>query len=601
MAVKRLRGEIRAPTMGFVRGFTLFLLATIAAFGQVRPPYPHSGFSTPADGTKVYFTSVLRQKGTDQPFWGKAFVRDEAGLSLFEVRPRVFPPQPIPLTYRLSEPFIIQSTDVSADGSVIAISASIECSGYPCRPIQPIHTTVRSAGRDDPSTYEGTLLLSSNGCWALSYLNLSPQPVRFRLIDLCNGIAYPSFTRDTWFGGRRVVANNGTAVLTWRTNLVIITPDGQKLLPLSGYADGAAIDAEGKTVVMGGNPLRIFAPDTGAVRDLEGIRGRNPQISDDGQRILYRSVHDSNELRVVHSDGSGDRPLARLETGLVDFVLAGNGEIAFAATREGQIYRIDVTTEAREEWITRSPYLRPDRSPGAAPKLLARFTGYGLAAQKEYAETPLPDALQGLRIRVGGRPLRMISAGPNFVWAVHPPDIAPLDPNAIQLRALVEYVSDSAEYFDAGEYETSFNQRELLPGNLLPLFAHGDFRGPVSEQDPAEPGEVLHFYTTGLGSTTPSVPYDEPAPAGTMARSPLRLRCNDPAVEVLFLGLAPAEPGQVDLLTRMLDLPTTAGLYRMDLRVPKTAQGSYTFSCRIDNSVTYVSGELFMRVPIHVP
>jgi len=50
-----------------------FLMA-VEGFGQ-----SFIGLSTTWDGSTLYFSTALRQAGTEQPFWGKLFVADKQG------------------------------------------------------------------------------------------------------------------------------------------------------------------------------------------------------------------------------------------------------------------------------------------------------------------------------------------------------------------------------------------------------------------------------------------------------------------------------------------------------------------------------------------
>jgi uncharacterized protein (TIGR03437 family) len=101
------------------------------------------------------------------------------------------------------------------------------------------------------------------------------------------------------------------------------------------------------------------------------------------------------------------------------------------------------------------------------------------------------------------------------------------------------------------------------------LAAHEDWSGLVSAQNPARPGEVLHAYATGLGPTSPAVPYGEAAPGQEpFARLASPLVCTSgpsrTQVEILFAGLAPG----------------LVGVYQVDWQVPSAAAaGDFGLSC----------------------
>jgi uncharacterized protein (TIGR03437 family) len=110
-----------------------------------------------------------------------------------------------------------------------------------------------------------------------------------------------------------------------------------------------------------------------------------------------------------------------------------------------------------------------------------------------------------------------------------------------------------------------------LPGaQYLVAAAHEDFRSIVSDSDPALPGEILHFYMTGLGAVDPPVETGAPAPVSrpVYARRMPVCRCwqagIEVPIEVLFAGLAPG----------------LVGVYQVSIRMPANLQESETGSLR---------------------
>ena len=93
-----------------------------------------------------------------------------------------------------------------------------------------------------------------------------------------------------------------------------------------------------------------------------------------------------------------------------------------------------------------------------------------------------------------------------------------------------------------------------------PLAAHQDFSALVTRANPTTPGEVLHFYMTGLGAVSPAVQVGDPAPSAPLARAVNPPVCSlatfhsggQIAPEIDFAGLAPG----------------LAGYYQVDLRLP---------------------------------
>ncbi|MDX2267099.1 MAG: hypothetical protein NW208_03270 [Bryobacter sp.] len=82
------------------------------------------------------------------------------------------------------------------------------------------------------------------------------------------------------------------------------------------------------------------------------------------------------------------------------------------------------------------------------------------------------------------------------------------------------------------------------PGDPLRYLIHGDWRGPVTESDPAQPGDIVHFYAVNL------VPVN--------GRISCQAMLSDPpvgALEVLYAGTAPGLIGiqQVSLRLPLID------------------------------------------------
>jgi hypothetical protein len=104
------------------------LLLCFVASGQA----PFYNLTTNGDGRVLYFTTSLRQKGTDLIHSPKIYRLDDMGLELVAYRaelPINFPPR-----YVISRPLVDQ------EGRISAIESSSNCSGRLCNSIQ-LHST----------------------------------------------------------------------------------------------------------------------------------------------------------------------------------------------------------------------------------------------------------------------------------------------------------------------------------------------------------------------------------------------------------------------------------------------------------------------------
>ena len=106
-----------------------------------------------------------------------------------------------------------------------------------------------------------------------------------------------------------------------------------------------------------------------------------------------------------------------------------------------------------------------------------------------------------------------------------------------------------------------------------------DFQ-PVSESNPAQPGEFLLIYCTGLGPVQPEVPSGQAAPVAPLAETlhtPLVNIAGIPA-QVTFSGLA----------------PRFVGLYQVNVLVPEVPSGTQPLEIIINN----VPGNTDVTIPV---
>ena len=143
---------------------------------------------------------------------------------------------------------------------------------------------------------------------------------------------------------------------------------------------------------------------------------------------------------------------------------------------------------------------------------------------------------------------------------------------------------------------------ELTVLTLAPRFAlngprgaikasHEDFRGLVTPEDPARPGETIHTYLFGLGPVTPEVATGEKSPdPPALIRAEARcflatpgLGRLGPAASVPFAGM----------------MPGFVGVYQMDVTLPRGLSAEYPeLFCQFVNAagLTSASGPLSIRV-----
>jgi hypothetical protein len=82
-------------------------------------------------------------------------------------------------------------------------------------------------------------------------------------------------------------------------------------------------------------------------------------MTDDGRAVLYASTSGgSPQLRIIRTDGTGDRGLTNEPAGIASAILSGDGNVAYAVTLGGRLVKIAVASGAVEELVPRGPPLR---------------------------------------------------------------------------------------------------------------------------------------------------------------------------------------------------------------------------------------------------
>ena len=561
-------------------------LLPLALAGAVLLPAQYHHLASTADGSVLYFSTTLRQRGTDQPFHGKLFIIAAAGLRLEEQReeippnvPPVPPHIPPPHTQHFSNFFDLRHPDVSSDGRIVSFTETRDCEGRGCV-FPDLDQTVFRGIPAQPDDRRGTARLSPNGRFAVLTRRWSIHPV-VRL-NLDTGERVPLGFSNPLSPSGRIVADDGTIVVNlprldvWR--------QGQLRRYIPSYRDGTAfnpvIDAAGRTIAYSEEPypphyrrLRLLhLNDETKETLLEGEGDLDfPWLSDDGLRVLFLSTArfdgspspDVPQAFVINTDGTGLRQLTDGAGGVVRAILSGNGQVAFAVTGAGRLVRIDVESGVVTELIgrtaTASLWPVPIGSVGTV-------TGTGFVEEPIAAGSPPPTELDGVRLTLGGIPAPLLSVSPTEIQFQVPWELADRQSVAAELE------TDADPSFVAPTLTANpvpLSQRfEQLPGIAgrhslwgwgYALAAHQTFDALLTRQDGGRPGEIVHLYATGLGPVHPPALTGEPAPASppsvltAMPTCTILQRSLFQDLPVRYAGLA---PGLVGYYLLSLHLPT---------------------------------------------
>ena len=184
---------------------------------------------------------------------------------------------------------------------------------------------------------------------------------------------------------------------------------------------------------------------------------------------------------------------------------------------------------------------------------LVTLRGTGLAPGRKRNEVvPLPSDLLGVSVLVNGAPAPLLLVSERQIDFQVPFGVtgnaAKIEVNNNGDRSnsvFVPVAATSPSIF-------SFHGTGYGPGAIL----HADYR-PVTEQDPAAPGETVTIFLTGLGALDPPVADGAPGPGPpfSLVTDPnLRVFFGSEVGEIVFAGAAPG----------------AVGLYQIDVRIPSS-------------------------------
>ncbi len=286
----------------------------------------------------------------------------------------------------------------------------------------------------------------------------------------------------------------------------------------------------------------------------------------DGGNVLY--VLD-NRLVVQPTDGGSARILtSAAEDTLVDAVISGSGNVAYAATSTGRLLRVDVGSGEQTELVAAVPHLEVIDG-ASAPG--------GRIDVKVIGPSPSDPAIDGANAvaPVVARSGDMITL--QIPWEATPDSMVQVVASGSK-SGMVEAHDLYVAWGIPGFYMLPAKD---VSGTNLGLVAHQDFSGFVTPDSPARPGEIVHFYVTGLGAVSPLIATGAVTPVGTLyplARPPVctvHYKYPSEPADILFVGLAPG----------------TIGVEQMDVRVPTQAVGpTLQLSCSSYGLVGYFSG-----------
>jgi uncharacterized protein (TIGR03437 family) len=234
--------------------------------------------------------------------------------------------------------------------------------------------------------------------------------------------------------------------------------------------------------------------------------------------------------------------------------LSGDGRSAWAVTVDGRVIRVDLSTQTMTQVIGPVPVIVPPQSLPIGSTVTYRIQGGGMPA--------------ALRVRLDGvaQPLRELARTSSSITVQVPWETPPgVRASMVDTQPAPGAPFDLDFHFDRTHQTSAYG-----PVVLRPAY-HADWRGPVTWEDPARPGEWIHLYAVGLGPVDTAIATGQPGPASPPARVKAPYACLEwthNRTGEWWIGLAPGLIGFYQVSVRMPAEP-----------VPANPDGETTFTC----------------------
>jgi uncharacterized protein (TIGR03437 family) len=564
-----------------MRSFIVGLVGVLGAFGQELSLLSGSWLSATGNGERLHFISF-------------ASLPDEARVAPYR---RIFrmAATPVPVRFEVGNR-ILSSPFLSSDGETEGVFAETPCSGS-CMIARPSHYLKLTRKGQDFEFFGNGLRISRNGrfVYDAGFPSLHPGP---RIFDLDSGDVLRMPSLLTW-SIRHAVSDTGAVLSTDIVSIpgvgepsayrkVLVTPYGgaSKLLFEGEGILGATLSPSGEYVFLarrleaGGFALLQFDMGKGSQSTVwEGDQApRSLETSADGSKLLLGLT---DEL-LLWERGMGWRHLLSHSEGFGEVLMSDDGHSVFVTTRSNRFLRLDVGSSEVKELLAPLPARLDQISGGAYPGSLIRFESSNrLPEAHEYSlqagnwKFPMIDSESpNLDFQIPWEALELVGRG----------EIAELSvsgsPMVLRVRASFASRIQPWAFTFTPRSPNDGPQRHLL------VSANADFSKRIDLENPARPGELIHFWLTGLGPLERSLQTGEKGPVNPVARPLTEIAC--------YLR---ASDG---FTVRGLEVPTViyapglVGVYQIDAILPVDwPEGVSVLECR-----TNEPGRSFGEIPI---
>lgn len=265
-----------------------------------------------------------------------------------------------------------------------------------------------------------------------------------------------------------------------------------------------------------------------------------------------------------------DRSLVTNSQGVVSVNAAANdtaGSYQVVATASGfagpAVFILQNTTPTPGEAVITGIVNAASYQVGASPGSLQTIFGANLGTTTETAAAaPLPTALGGLGITIGGRPVPLSYVSPTQINFQVPPEVGAGRPELVITRGT------------AAIARAPLQINAAAPGIFLQI--NGDLSRAAAlngnnttnvPSNPAAAGGYISMFLTGIGQVSPAIPAGQVAPLSPLSTSQLSVSATigPRPVNVQFAGRGPTSLGDQVNLQIPVDLPP--GDYGVVVRV----------------------------------
>jgi uncharacterized protein (TIGR03437 family) len=452
--------------------------------------------------------------------------------------------------------------DVSADGQVFAayeVQRRVDCSA------------VIASNCHDVYTYTGTVIGPSIQLTSSSQPQLSRNG-RFALfgsttvVDFGTGASRALSLKNATVSSRQALADDGTVLIPnggQYPGFLLSGPAKAVELDTNESVASARIDSTAAHIAYTTPSLALRSFDVATRRDklLAAYSVSWYSLAGDGRVVAYIAGFPATKAPQVFSRDSTEGASRQLTSddkyphGFTEAEISPDGKTIYAVSPASLIVRIDVASGAVKEIVPRTPYIgnRPD---SLVPGSMVKITGSGLSGSTVAATgQTLPLSLGGAKVIIANLEAPILYASPTMILFQAPFE-TPFGDVRITLPSKSPFLGSASTDTVVTGWDASFLQL-FIPGLNDAFYAiHQDFQSLVTLDRPAMPGEILHFYATGLGPTDTIVATAQAAPSSPLARVIDSLDCiirddsGGTPVTVAYAGLAPGRFGiyQIDIV-----------------------------------------------------